>query len=139
MVQARVRLLEGMAFEGLTASGHRIVLDAAPEVGGKDKGARPMELLLVALGSCTAMDVISILRKKRQEVTDYEVIVVGDQTDDHPKVYTSIRVEHVVKGKDVSPEAVRRAVELSEDKYCPIIALLRPGTIIESSFRVTNE
>ncbi len=139
MVEARVKLIDGMAFDAETPSQHHLILDAAPDVGGEEKGARPLELLLVALGGCTGMDVISILRKKQQTVTGYEIVVSAERATEHPKVYTSIKVEHVVRGKDVSPEAVARAIELSEEKYCTVSAMLRPGTKIESSYRVVNE
>ncbi len=138
-VEAKVKLIGGMSFDGETPSGHHITLDAAQEVGGENKGPRPMELLLVALGACTGMDVISILRKKRQPVAGYEIIVKGERAEEHPKVYTSIHVEHVVYGRGVSPEAVARAVELSEGKYCPISALLRPGTKLVNTYRVVEE
>jgi putative redox protein len=85
------------------------------------------------------MDVISILRKKRQQVTGYEINVRAERASEHPMVYTSIHVEHVVRGKDISPDAVARSVELSEDKYCSVMAMLRPGTKIETSYRVEQE
>lgn len=139
MIETRIELIGGMAFDGETPSGHHVILDAAPEVGGENRGPRPMELLLVALGGCTGMDVISILRKKRQPVTGYEVIVRGERAEEHPRVYTSIYVEHVVRGRGVSPDAVARAVELSDERYCPITAMLRPGTRLQSTYRIVEE
>lgn len=139
MVEARLKLLDGMAFEATPPSGQRLILDSAPADGGQDKGPRPLELLLVGLGGCTGMDVISILRKKRQQVTGYEVIVRAERATEHPMVYTSIRLEHVVRGKDISPEAVARSIELSEEKYCSVMAMLRQSTKIETSYRVIQE
>ncbi len=139
MGEARVKLINGMAFDAETPSQHRMILDAAPGVGGEERGPRPLELLLVALGGCTGMDVISILRKKQQQVTGYEIVVSGEPATEHPKKYTAIKVEHIVRGKDISPEAVARAIELSEEKYCTVSAMLRPGTKIETSYRVENE
>lgn len=139
MIEAKVRLLEGMAFEGDLSSGHRLVIDAAPEAGGQGEGPRPLDLLLVALGGCTGMDVISILRKKRLHVTGYEVVVRAERAEEHPRVYTSIQVEHIVRGKDIPPDAVARAIQLSEEKYCPAHAMLRLGTNITSAYRVVEE
>src|SRR5579859_4777368 len=102
-----VDLLGNMAFRAVTETGHEVVMDAAPEVGGTDTGPRPMELLLVGLGGCTGMDVISMLRKMRQDVTDYEIEISGERATEHPKVYTSIRVEHIVRGRGLNPESIR--------------------------------
>jgi putative redox protein len=138
MVEARVKLIDGMSFDAETPSHHHLILDASPDVGGEEKGPRPLELLLVGLGGCTGMDVISILRKKRQNVTGYEIVVSAELATEHPKKYAHIKVEHVVHG-DVDPEAVARAIELSEEKYCTVSAMLRPGTKIESSYRIVRE
>jgi putative redox protein len=112
----------GLRFNARTRSGHSLVVDGAEG----DAGPRPTELLLVALAGCTAMDVISILRKKRQVVEDYEVVVRGDQSPEHPAAFTEIEVMHVVRGP-VDPEAVRRAVELSATRYCAVDAALSSG------------
>src|SRR5262245_56018819 len=117
---ARVVLMGPMRFDGTSGSGHAITMDATADVGGTDSGPTPMELLLVALAGCTGMDVISILRKKRQQVTRYEIIVHGLRAEEHPKVYTQITVEHVVTGHSVDRAALARAVELSETKYCGV-------------------
>jgi putative redox protein len=131
-------LLGNMAFRAITETGHEVVMDAAPEVGGTDTGPRPMELLLVGLGGCTGMDVISMLRKMRQDVTAYEVHVSGERATEHPKVYTSIRVEHVVRGRAVNPESVRRAVELSATHYCSAAAMLGRVADIDETYRVID-
>lgn len=129
-------LSAGMAFRAETGSGHAVVLDAAEHTGGQNRGARPMELLLAGLAGCTGMDVISILRKKRQEVTGYEVHVRGERAETDPKVFTSITVEHVVTGHEISPEAVARAVELSETKYCGAGAMLGKTAALKHTFRI---
>jgi putative redox protein len=114
---------DGLRMTGSTGSGHRIVMDTAEG----DAGARPAELLLVAQAGCTAMDVVSILRKKRQPFTHYEVRVAGEQReDDHPHVFEVIRIVHVVEGP-VDREAVRRAIELSATRYCTVSANLAAG------------
>lgn len=134
-----VELLEGMAFRATTGSGHTLILDAASRVGGADRGPRPMELFLIGLGGCTGMDVISILRKMRQDVRGYQIQVRGREADHPPHVFTWIGVEHVVRGRDVNPDAVRRAVELSTTRYCPGIATLGKTATIEISYRVIDE
>lgn len=121
---ARVTLAEGMRFDATTGSGHRLTLDTTDGADGGNAGPTPMELLLVALGGCTGMDVISILRKMRQDVTGYDVRVRGEQVDEHPRVYATIIVEHTVTGHGLNPDLVNRAVELSASRYCPVGATL---------------
>jgi len=125
-----------LEFEALGASGHTLTLDAAPSVGGHDAGFRPMELLAVGLAGCTAMDVISILQKKRQEVTRFEVKVSGKRAPEHPKRYTELHIEYLVKGHAIRPEAVERAIELSQTKYCSAYATLQPALPITTSYRI---
>jgi putative redox protein len=98
-----------------------------------------MELLLVALGSCTAVDVIDILKKKREQVNDYRVEVSGERRDDHPRSYTRMRVHHIVTGQNISPRSVAHAIELSETKYCSVAATLRPTVEILSSFETIED
>lgn len=116
---------DDLMFTAISSAGFTIPLDAAKDVGGHDTGISPMELLLTSLAGCTAMDVISILRKKKEQVTAFEVHVEGARADEHPKVYTEITVRFVVTGHNVSPQAVERAIELSRDKYCGAAATLR--------------
>ena len=116
---------DGLQFEATTGSGHTMVLDD----GARDSGARPAELLGVALAACTAMDVISILRKKRQPVTGYEIRVSGHQIPEQPHAFTRFDVVHVVDGTGVDPEAVRRSVELSATKYCSVGSTLASGML----------
>jgi len=120
-----------LAFDAKAGSGFSLPLDTAKASGGDENGFRPMELLLVGLAGCTAMDVISILQKKRQEVTGFEVAVNGERASEHPKIYTHIVVEYRVKGNNIDPAAVERAVELSETKYCSANAMLSKAARIE--------
>lgn len=139
MVEAKVRLTQGMQFEGTATSGHTIIMDADDESGGKNAGSRPMELLLVAFGGCSGMDVISILRKKRQAVTGLETNIKGEKTEDYPKIYKQVHIEYVVKGKGVQKEAVERAIALSLEKYCSVGATLAKAGTITHSYRIAEE
>ncbi len=138
-LDGRIELTEGMAFRGESGSGHAIVMDSAAAHGGKDGGARPMEVVLLALGGCTGMDVISILRKMRQDVTHYEVRVHGERTEQQPTVFTEITVEHVVRGHNLNLQNVVHAVELSATKYCPVSAMLSLSAKVEERYRVIEE
>lgn len=126
----------GMRFDGQAGSGFSLTMDAESAHGGADGGFRPMELLLVGLAGCTAMDVISILRKKREDVTGYEVRVSGERADEHPRVYTTVTVTHIVTGRHVRPESVARAVELSESKYCGASATLSKTARVTHTYEV---
>ena len=126
----------GMRFDVETGSGHHITLDASLQDGGRNTGPRPIEMLLVGLAGCTGMDVISILRKKRQQVTGYEIKVHGIRAEQHPMVFTDITVEHIVTGYHVQPEAVARAIELSETRYCGVGASIKGVSHITNTFRI---
>lgn len=123
-------------FIGVTPSGHAQVLETD---AARASAATPMELLLIALGSCTAVDVISILRKKRERVTDYRVEVRGERRTEHPRAFTRMELRHIVRGHKVSEQSVARAVELSETKYCSVAATLRPGVEIATSYEIVEE
>ncbi len=135
---ATVRLETGMRFDAEAGSGHHVTLDAAEQDGGQNTGFRPMELLLAGLGGCTGMDVISILRKKRQQVTGYEVHVSGIRAEDHPMVFVEITVEHIVTGHRIQPEAVARAIQLSEERYCGAGAMLGKVAHLTHTFRIVE-
>jgi putative redox protein len=122
-MDAKVIWKNRMSFEGTSDSGFIVPLGTVPEVGGDDDGFRPLELLAIGLAGCTAMDVISILTKKRQEVNSFEVKVHVDRQDEHPKVFTHIMIEYILNGNNISREAVERAVQLSAEKYCPAQAM----------------
>lgn len=130
-------LQDGLRFEAKDRAGATAILDAAPPLG-QSAGMTPMEFLLAGLGGCTAMDVISILRKKRLDVTDYRLDVTGVKAADHPKVYTEITVRHIVTGRNIPEEAVRRSIELSEEKYCSAFAMLSKAAPIHTTFEVRS-
>jgi len=135
--RARVRWTGRRQLVGVDEAGHSVVMDAKPEYKGEGSGIRPVELLLHGLAGCTAMDVISILEKKRQDVRDFEVIVEGVQrVDEYPKIYTDVSIEYVVTGFGVKPEAVARAIELSETKYCAVGGMLSDEVHLTTSYRV---
>jgi len=123
-------------FIGISPSGHAQVIETN---GKRGSAATPMELLLLALGGCTAVDVVSILKKKREHVTGYRVEVSGTRRDEHPRAYTRMEVRHVVTGKGVSEKAVAQAVALSETKYCSVAATLRPGVEIVTTYEIIED
>lgn len=139
MSNAKVTYVQGLQFVGEASSGHAIVLDANPEFGGHNSGLRPMELLLVSLAGCSGMDIISILKKKKQDVTGLEINVKGKKADDHPKKFTEITLEFLVKGRGISENAVKRAIDLSMNKYCSVKASLEVTAQIDFSYRIIQE
>ncbi len=126
---------EGMRFEGTPDSGHVIVMDAGREQNGNDVGARPMELLLIGLGGCTGMDVVSILRKMRKNIVSFKLIVRAERSSEHPKVYTKIGLEYRIEG-DMEDGDVKRAIELSQDKFCSASAMLGKSAEITYTFKL---
>jgi len=132
---AHVMLLNDLHFQGSVRSGHTIDLDTLASDGGWE-GMTPMELVLISLASCSAMDVVAILRKKRQLVDGLEVQVHGLRQTEHPTVFTDINLEYVVHGSGVDPQAVTRAIALSRERYCPIWAMLEPAVRITAASRV---
>jgi putative redox protein len=135
----KVSLLEGLAFQAHSGTGHTFMLDASEDVGGVNRGARPTEVVLLALGACTGMDVVSILRKKRQDITGYDVQLAGQKVEGHPAIFTEITIEHIVRGRNVVPEAVRRSIELSATKYCAVAAMLERSARLTHHYRVIDE
>jgi putative redox protein len=138
IMTAQATLETGMRFDVESGSGHRVTLDADEHGGGQNAGFRPLELLLVGLAGCTGMDVISILRKKRQQVTGYEVHVRGVRAEEHPMVFVEITVEHVVSGHQIQPGAVARAIELSEGHYCGAGAMLGKVAHLTHTYRIVE-
>jgi putative redox protein len=120
-------------FIGTTPSGHSQVLDTKRD---RNSAATPLELLLISVAACTAVDVISILKKKRQYVTDYKVEIEGDRRDEYPRGFTAFRIHHIVYGRSVSADAVSRAIELSDTKYCSVAYTVRPTASIETSYEI---
>jgi len=129
--------VDAMAFRAALPTGQQVVLDAGEDHGGRNLGARPMHLLLVGLAGCTGMDVISFLRKMRQPVTGYRLEVEGERAEDHPKVFTHIKVRHIVTG-DVAEDRLAKAVELSETKYCSANAMLKAVAQIETTWEIVR-
>lgn len=137
-MRARVKWLDHMSFVGESGSGHSIVMDGAEEFGGRNLGARPLELLLLGLGGCTAFDVIMMLNKARQKVDDCEVLLTADRSEEVPKVFTKIHVHFVVKGRDLSDSHVKRAVTLSAEKYCSASKMLEKTAEITHGYEIVN-
>ena len=135
-MQTRVKWLDGMAFVGETDTGHAVVMDGAPEFGGRNLGPRPMEMLLLGLGGCTGFDVIAILKKARQPVLDCEVLIDADRAETVPKVFTAIRVHFKVYGTGLSEKHVARAVELSANRYCSASKMLAASAQISHDFEI---
>lgn len=123
-MKATVNWVGEASFEATTGSGHTVVMDGPPEAGGHNRGSRPMELLLVGLGGCTAFDVVAILKKARQPVTGCVVEVTAERADTPPKVFTRIHLVYRVRGEGLAPKQVERAVSLSKDKYCSASIML---------------
>ena len=138
MNETSVQWIEGMAFSVSTGSGHTLVLDSKSKEGGETAGPSPMEMLLVGLAGCTAVDVVHILKRQRQPLEGLQVHVKGERSSEHPKVYTHITIEYVVQG-DVDETKLQRAIELSEEKYCSASAMLGKTAVIEHSYRLEKD
>ena len=117
-MEARVKWVEQRTFLGESGSGHTVVMDGAPDAGGRDLGVRPMEMLLLGMGGCTAFDVVDILQKGREPVEDVVIELSGERSEEIPKVFTRIDVKYIITGKGLNPDKVERAVHLSAGKYC---------------------
>lgn len=139
MTEARIKYVDGMQFVGSASSGHALVMDSDKESGGNNTGARPMELLLLGLGGCSGMDIISILKKKKQAVSGFEINVKGEKADTYPKKFTEITIEFVVTGHNISEDAVKKAVDISMEKYCSVKATLEGVAKINFSYRIVEE
>ena len=136
-MEARVKWVENVMFVAESGSGHAIVLDGAPEGGGRNMGMRPMELMALAAGSCSSYDVVTILKKARQDITACEALVSAERVDAVPAVFESIHLHFKVTGKGLSEKQVERAVELSADKYCSAsIMLAQAGVKVTHDFEV---
>lgn len=139
MDTVRVRWSSKRQLVGWDEHGHGVVMDASSEYKGEGTGPRPIELVLYALGGCTAMDVVSVLEKKRQDVRGIELVITGTQReDDYPHYYEAVEVEYVVTGRDVSSAAVERAIELSESKYCSVKGMFGEHVRVTTSYRVVD-
>jgi putative redox protein len=135
-MKARIKLTEGMTFVAESGSGHSVVIDAAPDVGGRDLGPRPMELVLMGTGGCTAIDVVHILRKARQPITDCVVELEAERAPDDPKVFTRIHLRYVLTGKGLATAQVERAIKLSKEKYCSATIMMASTAEITYDYEV---
>jgi putative redox protein len=134
-----VTLQEGSTFEGVAGSGHRVIMDVAPEVGGRNLGLRPMEMVLLGLGGCTAIDVLHMLRKGRQPITDMRVELDAERADDVPKVFTRIHLHFVLTGAGLDPHKIERAINLSASKYCSASMMLNKTAEITHDFEIVKQ
>lgn len=138
-MRSTIKHIDNMQFIGTADSGHAVVMDAPPNVGGNNSGSKPSELLLMGFGGCTGMDVISILRKKQQDVTNFEMNVNGETSGSHPKMFTDIHIEYVISGRNISEDAVIKAIDLSLEKYCLVGATIGKAAKITHSYKIIQE
>lgn len=129
-MKARVKWLDNMSFVGESGSGHSVVMDGAPEFGGRNLGLRPMEMLLLGLGGCSSFDVVLILQKSKQQVMDCEVNIEAERADNDPKVFTRIHLHFIVSGRNLAADKVERAIKLSAEKYCSASIMLGKTALI---------
>jgi putative redox protein len=137
-MRARVKWVENVCFVGESESGHALIMDGAPESGGRNLGMRPMELLLIGMGGCTQFDVVTILKKARQQVTDCVAEITAQRADEVPKVFTRIHVHFVVTGQGLNPVQVERAIKLSAEKYCSASLMLGKTAEITHDFEIVE-
>ena len=138
-MKASIQLLEGSSFAGTSGSGHSVTLDVAPEAGGRNQGIRPMEMILLGLGGCTAIDVLQMLRKGRSNVTDLRVEVSGERANEVPRVFETIHVHFTVRGDGLNAAKVERAIELSANKYCSATTMLGQVVEITHDFEIVSD
>lgn len=135
-MKARVKLVEGITFLAESGSGHAVVMDASPDVGGRNLGARPMEMLLMGAGGCSAIDVVQILRKARQDFVDCVVELEAERAPEDPKVFTRIHMHYVVTGRGLNPAHVERAIKLSKEKYCSATIMLAKSAEVTADYEI---
>ena len=135
-MKARVQWLDGRAFVGESGSGHAVVMDGSPESGGRNIGVRPMEMMLLGLGGCTAFDIVMILERMREKVTDLDISLEGERAGEDPKVFTHVKLVYRITGYKLKPANVERAVKLSAEKYCSASAMFGKTASIEHSFEI---
>jgi putative redox protein len=137
-MKTEINLVDGVAFNATSGSGHSVTMDGAPEAGGKNLGARPMEMLLMGLGGCSAYDIVTILRKSRQNVTDLTLKIDAKRAETDPKVFTSIHLLFEVTGSDLKDNIIERAIKLSAEKYCSASIMLGKSVDITHAYKVHN-
>ena len=136
IIEVKIRQVEGLTFIGRADSNHWVTIDGAKSFSGSEAASRPMELLLISLGSCTASDVTSILKRKRVDLDKFEVNLNGERSELHPKAFTKIHIEYLFSGKNLKHEDIKRAIELSQNKYCPISSMLTKTVDITYSYQI---
>ena len=136
--KAIVKHIKGVTFLGKSDSNHWVTMDGPESFGGSDAGTRPKELLLIALGGCTGSDVITILQKKKVQISNFEMNITADVAEEHPQVFTKINVEYVFHGKDIQEKDVERAIDLSQTKYCSVTHMLNKAMQITHSFKIID-
>ena len=137
-MKASITWINGRAFLGESGSGHSVVMDGAPEAGGRNIGVRPMEMLLLGLGGCTAFDVVMILEKSREKVTGCTIELEADRASEVPKVFTAIKLIYTLTGKNLKPEAVERAINLSAEKYCSASIMFEKTASITHEWKIVE-
>jgi len=135
-IAVKVKWIDGMRFVANDDKGHSIIMDVSKEHGGEGSGFGPMQLLLVALGGCTGLDAVEILRKQRQKLEGLEIIVSGERVSEPPRVYDKVHIEYRLKGKDLKEKAVQRAIQLSQDKYCSVGATLKAKANVSYNYEI---
>ena len=138
-MKSTIRWLQPMSFVAESESGHALIIDSAADIGGRNLGPRPMELVLMGMGGCTAVDVVSILRKARQQVTDCVIELSAERADSVPKVFTRIHAHYIVRGRNLSEKSVARAVSLSAEKYCSVTRMLAHTAEITHDYRIEEQ
>jgi len=135
-VTANATWKQGMEFDGTGWSGHTVAMDAGEEFGGKDRAARPFELVLVGLCGCTGMDVVSLLRKMRVDFAALDLAVEAEKSEEQPHVFTEINLTYIVRGNDIDEEKLKKAIELSMNRYCSVTAMLRKACPVNWTYRM---
>ena len=133
-----VNWVDGMLMVGKSHSGHSITMDGPPEIGGENLGVRPMEMLLLGVAGCTMIDVVTTLKKMRQDLTNCETKLSAERADEHPKVFTDIHIQFIVKGHDLDPKKVEKAITLSAEKYCSASIMLGKTASITHDFEIVE-
>ncbi|MCK5897067.1 MAG: OsmC family protein [Cocleimonas sp.] len=136
-MKSRVKWLDNMSFVGESASGHSIVMDGPPEAGGRNLGVRPMEMLLLGLGGCASFDIVSMLQKGRQDITNCEVEISAKRADGQPKVFTEIHLHFIIEGNKINESKVARAITLSAEKYCSASIMLGKTAVVTHDYEIT--
>jgi putative redox protein len=138
-LKAKIKWMQDVSFKGSSDSGHEVILDGPKELGGKDLGMRPMEMMLIGMGGCTSFDVVTILKRSRQQITGCIAEIEAIRADEIPKVFTSIHIHFLIKGIDLQEKAIKRAIELSANKYCSASIMLGKSVKITHDFVISEE